>query len=82
VWVSQVIHLGMLVGFALILWRDRLGALVTALATSAFFAQHRGAPLPVDRPAQPAADRQPRRRLVPAPATSPPGGLVPEGSST
>src|SRR5262245_60505585 len=38
VWVSQVLHLGMLVGLALMLWRDRLGALVTALATTAFFA--------------------------------------------
>jgi Zn-dependent protease len=38
VWVSQVLHLGMLVGLALMLRWDRLGALVTALGTTAFFA--------------------------------------------
>jgi hypothetical protein len=38
VWVSQVLDLGMPVGLALMLWRDRLGALVPAPATTAFFA--------------------------------------------
>ena len=38
VWVSQVLHLGMLVGLALMLWKDRIGALITVLATTAFFA--------------------------------------------
>src|SRR5262249_46623303 len=34
VWVSQVLHLGMVVGLALMLRWDRLGALVTVLATT------------------------------------------------
>ena len=38
VWISQVLHLGMLVGLALMLRWDRLGAIVTALGTTAFFA--------------------------------------------
>ena len=38
VWISQVLHLGMLVGLALMLRWDRLGAIVTALGTMAFFA--------------------------------------------
>jgi hypothetical protein len=38
VWISQALHLGMLVGLALLLRWDRLGAIVTALATTAFFA--------------------------------------------
>jgi hypothetical protein len=35
--ISQVFHLGMLVGLALMLRWDRLGAVVTALGTTAFF---------------------------------------------
>ena len=38
VWVGQVLHLGMLVGLALMLRWDRLGAVVTVLATTTFFA--------------------------------------------
>jgi hypothetical protein len=38
VWISQMLHLGMLVGLALSLRWDRLGAIVTALGTTAFFA--------------------------------------------
>ena len=36
--VGQVLHFGMLVGLALMLRWDRLGAVVTALGTTAFFA--------------------------------------------
>jgi hypothetical protein len=38
VWVGQILHLGMLVGLALMLRWDRLGAVVTTLGTTAFFA--------------------------------------------
>jgi hypothetical protein len=38
VWISQLLHLAMLVGLAQMLWWDRLGSIVTALATTAFFA--------------------------------------------
>ena len=37
-WVAQGLHLVMLIGLALMLRRDRLGAVVTALGTAAFFA--------------------------------------------
>ena len=38
VWLGQFLHLGMLVGLALMLRWDRLGAIVLAVATAAFFA--------------------------------------------
>jgi hypothetical protein len=38
VWISQMLHLGMLAGLALMLRWDRLGAVVTVLGTTAFFA--------------------------------------------
>ena len=46
VWVGQGLHLVMLVGLALMLRWDRLGAVVTVLGTTAFFASigFRGVP--------------------------------------
>ena len=38
VWVAQGLHLVMLIGLALMLRWERLGAIVTALGTTAFFA--------------------------------------------
>jgi hypothetical protein len=38
VWIGQVLHLGMLAGLVLMLWREWLGAIVTVLTTAAFFA--------------------------------------------
>jgi hypothetical protein len=38
VWVAQGLHASMLVGLALMAWKDKLGAVVTAMGTIAFFA--------------------------------------------
>jgi hypothetical protein len=38
VWIAQIFHLGMLVGLALMFRRDKLGALVTVVATAGFAA--------------------------------------------
>lgn len=38
VWGSQVLHLGMLIGLLLMLRWEKLGTVVTVLATTAFFA--------------------------------------------
>jgi hypothetical protein len=38
VWVAQALHLGMLVGLALTIWKQRTGVVMTLLATVAFFA--------------------------------------------
>jgi hypothetical protein len=47
VWVSQLFHLLMIVGLFIMLRWDRLGALVTALGTIAFFTSigYRGTPM-------------------------------------
>jgi hypothetical protein len=46
VWIGQACHLIMLIGLALMLRWDRLGSIVTALGTTAFFASigYRGFP--------------------------------------
>ena len=75
-WVAQGLHLVMLIGLALMLQRDRLGAVVTALGT-AVSRRHRLPRLPIHRPDQPPADRLLRRRLVPAPADGTTGGTGP-----